>query len=194
MDQKIELINELPLCIADIYHLTLVYAGKKPLTYIAFSCMEYDRVKLEFCDYHKEQRDAMLASLETIGLPYESLPIEERIPKSYDPDEFFKRHLYSRIYVYREKEDLNRIMKVKTNTDIGLCYGYPKTAAEAFGNWKKELPIGFEFPNEYKPYLNFKKFRMSKDHWKEEFSIVFDWVNTIKEINPKLYFEMIRKY
>lgn len=98
---------------------------------------------------------------------------------------------------------ITKILKFykKSPKEIGLAFGYPQSAYEAFV--KEKLTIKDIFSKviseeEKKRILKEKTFgfiffRFSSNNWQEELNIVRRWQKLIKEKSPKLYEEVLKK-
>lgn len=82
---------------------------------------------------------------------------------------------------------------VKDPREFGNTMGYPETAVEAYAKEyttgevqllkRDEYPVEVALSDE----SNFLFFRLSKDHWREEFETAKRWAQTVKEASPEIY-------
>ena len=91
----------------------------------------------------------------------------------------------------KEIENLDKIeeaVKNNNNMDMGIMFGYPRTAVEAYGT-QDVLDLEADLPEEYadlrkEGMLPFLKFAPSKLHWKEELEWAKDNKKIIEEKSP----------
>ncbi len=95
---------------------------------------------------------------------------------------------------------------------MGKLLGYPDTAIDAFTKYivESEKLKGVPLKNvrekfmkevselppryQYDDSMAFFNFRLSKDHWKDEFVTMKDWANAIESFAPEYYAERVREY
>lgn len=99
---------------------------------------------------------------------------------------------------YQEKlDELKELLKdpIHHQKELGIIYGFPATAVEAFAEKKKGIFFK-DLPEEIKnqDFAAFHGFRLSKDHWREELETNKKWAEVIKEIAPDLYYKLVSEY
>lgn len=101
-------------------------------------------------------------------------------------------------YISHNSETALRLKKMvegdwqKNNYDIGLLLGYPASAVEAFSNEGDLLPfneIPASMPNISEREVRLLGFRLSKQHWRKEISILESYGNYLRQISPRIYEE-----
>lgn len=115
-----------------------------------------------------------------------------------------------KFYIARSREDAEKLHDAfvqRNNTDAGILSGYPPSAVENYRKTMNELlnpglkgaetrdllenrfMESVDLPPEAKAeeLLPFIQFRLSAKNWREEVEVVRKWVETIKNLDPKLY-------
>ena len=119
---------------------------------------------------------------------------------------FFKKieekKIVPRYLISKDKEMLEECLDAfnfHNSKEIGLLFGYPKTAVEAYLKGEDYL-IPFNQENEFispkimhQDYMKFLNFRLSKDHWEEELEIPKKYAEIIKTKSPYLYNQLMEK-
>ncbi len=192
--EKIELIENLPLDCQNKMELMLLYLGEQPVAWVevcsrVYKNEEKDEVLNQQLGFLKEQ---IVGALEKIGFVYQIEEFKIKEEKKYNLGYDF--------LVSKNPKNLSRLLEVSKKKDykeIGLAYGYPESACEAFVN---ETCIEYkEIPKEEKEKLikegtfKFVTFRLSQSHWKEEIELIKRWQQRIKETSSRLYEEILKE-
>lgn len=126
-----------------------------------------------------EDAGSIKAKLKNAGLTVKEKKIRE--------DE--KGKLVARYIIALDEVVADKLMKVNSEEEpeqYGLLMGYPKTAVDAFMG-KRPLLSEEDYPDMNGIIFTF---RMSKDHYKEEFKVLQNWSEAMKEYVPELYREL----
>ena len=85
--------------------------------------------------------------------------------------------------IARDKTSLDRLNNVHGKSEMGLALGYPATAVEAFSKGQEFLVKDEELPFDIRcsEAMDFSFFRLSKEHWAEEFETIKRWQGAIKD-------------
>lgn len=116
---------------------------------------------------------------------------DSELPKYYDIE-------ILDILIGRSHAELDDLVKAWENNNdelIGLAYGYPQTAVEAYIGKRKRLSVEEEeaLPGETRDTLRFLNAVPSEDNWQEEVKIGQRNADFIKKISPAIYEETIRQ-
>lgn len=93
--------------------------------------------------------------------------------------------------------DVMKLPQSEREYEAGILFGYPETAVRNFV--ENSVKSGVYTPEELRPiYIPeelrpFSHFVFSKDHAHEELSTPRLWHDTIKELSPRLYAELVNK-
>lgn len=95
-------------------------------------------------------------------------------------------------------EHLGKEESVEETRKLGKILGYPETATEAWLANDRSKTILHEAVEEpellTQDYMAFRKFRLSKEHWKEEIQTLQKWADEIKRLDPVLYEKIVADY
>jgi hypothetical protein len=173
----------------DKTRLVLIAAGEKPATII-------DVRNTYLSKYNERRMREMKAFYEQLGLPF-------KIKKRTDD-----HRIIASVYVGRDDNWLNRLMKADdedNDLECGRCYGFPKTAIEAYMGERErfygkfDVQMGhytivqclFELAEEDIPHEKldpFIQFVFSQDNFRQEFiSTSLRWHNVVRRLSPKIY-------
>lgn len=102
------------------------------------------------------------------------------------------RESYPHFYVAQDKKYLDAIIDACALEDTkatGRALGYPKTAINAFigKTYLKEPPE--EIKND--EAIRFLNFRLSSDHWREEYELARERARIIKEFLPEFHKKIV---
>jgi hypothetical protein len=168
-------IEKLPLSPIYKVNLLLVDKRKKLATDMSFVHKGPFRLKPTF--RHKvEDMEKLESLIKTIGF-------STRV---------FKHSLRSRILISRNDFFLNELLRAEKEKDeycLGLLYGFPKSATEAFLGFREQVNLDI-IDNEL-PSGAFAGYIMSKDNWRKELEVAQDWNDTILKYSPHLHSEYI---
>lgn len=210
---KIEIIQNCPLNPRDKIELLLCFFGEKPATTFIFEILPvHKNVSKAFAELSKKREKIIKEILGKLNLVYEIEEKEEISPQG-------EVKTFQLFHLSKSEEVLNKLIEAWKKNDekqIGLLYGYPKTAIEA---WTKSVektgkrpPLGESYDSPYIlkrkdiPYLpeipeekreqitnlaKFANFVFSSENWKEELEELRKKVEIIKEKAPELYNEFL---
>jgi len=178
----IEKIEKAPLSSDFKIDLLLLVFDRKKATFLGDICgVESEEQKQKLIKEFSEELNILTNLLDELNLPYKIIrDIEDR-----DDTIGFS------VVIAKENENLNKIeeaVKNNNNMDMGIMFGYPKTAVEAYGT-QDVLDLETDLPEEYaylrkEGMLPFLKFTPSKLHWKEELEWAKDNKKIIEEKSP----------
>lgn len=123
--------------------------------------------------------------------------------KSFNPNVGWKQ--MSWFITARTKEDALKLESLNPRgrsgqLTLGRMYGFPDTAARAYGRGQKYL-VPFRSGIEVLPravitedYMAFLDFRLSKKDWRSELKTVRAWADAIRAFDPELYRREVKEY
>ncbi len=162
--------------------LLLLVFDRKKATFLGDICgVESEEQKQKLIKEFSEELNILTNLLDELNLPYKIIrDVEDR-----------NDTIGFSVVVAKEIENLNKIeeaVKNNNNMDMGIMFGYPRTAVEAYGT-QDVLDLETDLPEEYadlrkEGMLPFLKFAPSKLHWKEELKWARDNKKIIEEKSP----------
>jgi len=178
----IEKIEKAPLSSDFKIDLLLLVFDRKKATFLGDICgVESEEQKQKLIKEFSEELNILTNLLDELSLPYKIIrDVEDR-----------NDTIGFSVVVAKEIENLNKIeeaVKNDNNMDMGMMFGYPRTAVEAYGT-QDALDLETDLPEEYadlrkEGMLPFLKFAPSKLHWKEELKWARDNKKIIEEKSP----------
>lgn len=208
----IEIIQRLPLGAVDRVELLLCYLGKKTATtFINEKQPIHPDLSAGFTELLQKKEGEIKKWLKEIDLTCEIVDNwEETTTKG-------ETKLFQLIHVGKNKKVVERLVKAWNEDDdkkIGLLYGYPETAIDAWVKGVQEIgrrpPLGESWDNPYalkrseiphkfseekrdkiKNIVKFANFNFSKEHWQQELDELKIIAGTIKKKSPELYEEFL---
>lgn len=178
----VEKIEKAPLSSDFKIDLLLLVFDRKKATFLGDICgVESEEQKQKLIKEFNEELNILTNLLDELNLPYKIIrDVEDR-----------NDTIGFSVVVAKEIENLNKIEEaVKNNNDMdmGIMFGYPGTAVEAYGT-QDVLDLETDLPEEYadlrkEGMLPFLKFAPSKLHWKEELEWAKDNKKIIEEKSP----------
>ena len=178
----IEKIEKAPLSSDFKIDLLLLVFDRKKATFLGDICgVESEEQKQKLIKEFSEELNILTNLLDELSLPYKIIrDVEDR-----------NDTIGFSVVVAKEIENLNKIeeaVKNDNNMDMGMMFGYPRTAVEAYGT-QDVLDLETDLPEEYadlrkEGMLPFLKFAPSKLHWKEELKWARDNKKIIEEKSP----------
>jgi hypothetical protein len=178
----IEKIEKAPLSSDFKIDLLLLVFDRKKATFLGDICgVESEEQKQKLIKEFNEELNILTNLLDELNLPYKIIrDVEDR-----------NDTIGFSVVVAKEIENLNKIeeaVKNNNNMDMGIMFGYPRTAVEAYGT-QDVLDLETDLPEEYadlrkEGMLPFLKFAPSKLHWKEELKWARDNKKIIEEKSP----------
>ena len=178
----IEKIEKAPLSSDFKIDLLLLVFDRKKATFLGDICgVESEEQKQKLIKEFNEELNILTNLLDELNLPYKIIrDVEDR-----------NDTIGFSVVVAKEIENLNKIeeaVKNDNNMDMGIMFGYPGTAVEAYGT-QDVLDLETDLPEEYadlrkEGMLPFLKFAPSKLHWKEELKWARDNKKIIEEKSP----------
>jgi hypothetical protein len=197
--KKVRLIEKSDLSLDQKCELLLIYAGKKPAGIIYDKPKNYESIMLNSfsdCIRRKDNSENIIIKLlNSIGLEYKLGDVFEQVyfagSNKYYSEKSIPAVEILPLYIGRDDYCVEKIFNAKktnNNYNLGIMFGYPDTAIQAFlGNRTRFNSKYFESIQS----LMFTQFVFSKDFFKEEFNEVSKiWENTIKRLSPRLYNEI----
>ncbi|NLZ96663.1 MAG: hypothetical protein GX926_01565 [Candidatus Magasanikbacteria bacterium] len=178
----IEKIEKAPLSSDFKIDLLLLVFDRKKATFLGDICgVESEEQKQKLIKEFSEELNILTNLLDELSLSYK---IIRDVEGRNDTIGFS-------VVVAKEIENLNKIeeaVKNDNNMDMGMMFGYPRTAVEAYGT-QDALDLETDLPEEYadlrkEGMLPFLKFAPSKLHWKEELKWARDNKKIIEEKSP----------
>ena len=178
----IEKIEKAPLSSDFKIDLLLLIFDRKKATFLGDICgVESEEQKQKLIKEFSEELNILTNLLDELSLSYK---IIRDVEGRNDTIGFS-------VVVAKEIENLNKIeeaVKNDNNMDMGMMFGYPRTAVEAYGT-QDALDLETDLPEEYadlrkEGMLPFLKFAPSKLHWKEELKWARDNKKIIEEKSP----------
>jgi hypothetical protein len=178
----VEKIEKAPLSSDFKIDLLLLVFDRKKATFLGDICgVESEEQKQKLIKEFNEELNILTNLLDELNLPYKIIrDVEDR-----------NDTIGFSVVVAKEIENLNKIeeaVKNNNNMDMGIMFGYPRTAVEAYGT-QDVLDLETDLPEEYadlrkEGMLPFLKFAPSKLHWKEELKWARDNKKIIEEKSP----------
>lgn len=178
----IEKIEKAPLSSDFKIDLLLLIFDRKKATFLGDICgVESEEQKQKLIKEFNEELNILTNLLDELNLPYKIIrDIEDR-----------NDTIGFSVVAAKEIENLDKIeeaVKNNNNMDMGIMFGYPRTAVEAYGT-QDVLDLEADLPEEYadlrkEGMLPFLKFAPSKLHWKEELKWARDNKKIIEEKSP----------
>jgi len=178
----IEKIEKAPLSSDFKIDLLLLIFDRKKATFLGDICgVESEEQKQKLIKEFNEELNILTNLLDELNLPYKIIrDIEDR-----------NDTIGFSVVAAKEIENLDKIeeaVKNNNNMDMGIMFGYPRTAVEAYGT-QDVLDLETDLPEEYadlrkEGMLPFLKFAPSKLHWKEELKWARDNKKIIEEKSP----------
>jgi hypothetical protein len=198
--EAIHLIEKLSfVSVEDKVNILLTFVGIKPVSEIKWLTIQ----EREKDPQYKEQNEKEIEILKDIFTNL-SLTMEY---KNYPLDKDFTRHSFNisnNAYTLDRYKDLEKIADKAPSDDqshqreYAIAFGYPQTAMEGFINDKlmpiEDLPLEVKATEEGKFMAVLEPFRLSKSHWQEELSTMKVWADTIKNLAPDLYKDILSKF
>lgn len=201
--EEVEALEELPLLRDDRMNLVLTYYGEKPCTTIEIDY--FAKKPLAETGEAEEKRAQLEEALLASGLEFSVIETEEIDENGFDYKEF-------KFLIGKDKNVIAELQKAIEEGDTeteGRLYGFPDTAVEAFVRGHREDRFGEVMLDEKKWWkelseeekeklleegvLNFKNFKLSKEHYQEELETLRKWQGLIKEKAPGLYQELMQR-
>lgn len=203
--EKIIVIENMPIGIDEKVELLLVLAGKKSAADIELFSQPWSagetarridseiianiKKNLEKLGFAFEEKAVSLDHI--IRVEDDTVPIDEIKPE----DEIHLDREKITIEVARNeeiKESLKKALAEEDHTKLGELYGFPKTAIEAFNKPNglikfDELPDDIRNDEAYAFYT----FEMSRDNFREEFETIKKWSEFVKQSSQKIYKEYL---
>ncbi len=198
----IEIIQDLPLSVRDKVELLLCFLEEKPATtFINEKYQLHPEVSEGFAKLLQKKEKIIKENLDALNLVYETATTSSE-------DKSFQL-----FHISKSREILRKLIESWDKDDdeqIGLLYGYPKSAIDAWVKGAQEIggrpplgeggdnPYGLkrgEIPNyflrekkeEIENIVKFANFNFSREHWQEELNELRRTVEIIKKKVPKLY-------
>ncbi len=178
----VEKIEKAPLSSDFKIDLLLLVFDRKKATFLGDICgVESEEQKQKLIKEFNEELNILTNLLDELNLPYKIIrDIEDR-----------NDTIGFSVVIAKEIENLNKIeeaVKNNNNMDMGLMFGYPRTAVEAYGT-QDVLDLETDLPEEYtslrkEGMIPFLRFTPSKLHWKEELEWAKDNKKIIEEKSP----------
>ena len=163
---KIKTLEQIKMGHGQLAEAILVLLGLKPTT------------ELAVYDWNENPKEAR-RKMEEAGLI-----IKEKKIRSHEHE-----NLTAKFVVTLDERLATELMNAEADEDhekYGKLMGYPETAVKAFLGETELLPD--------KDYLDMSgiifDFKMSKDHYKEEFETLSKWSEAIKKYAPSIYAEL----
>ncbi|MEK7173148.1 MAG: hypothetical protein AAB740_04205 [Patescibacteria group bacterium] len=181
-----EIVNELektPFLIdEDKMILLLTLIGEKPAATF-YSRLDFGST-VEDEKKFLDESDFLSKWLEKSGLVFS---IEEKIIKSEEGKPISKIVTFNIACDKAALDRLDEADKGNNKKEIGLALGYPATAVEAFSKNDVKDRDDLPFDLNGSEVSDFLFFRLSKEHWAEEFETVKRWQMAIKDNFPDFY-------
>ena len=109
------------------------------------------------------------------------------------------------MYIGKNKKIIDRLDKLDPSgrrgaLTLGRIYGFPESAARAYGKGEQYLMphdngILFVEPRLLRAEpMAFLNFRLSKRHWRTEVAMLSMWAKAIKDFDPKLYRAILKDH
>ncbi len=196
--EMVEMIESAPLDIFQKMEMILVKSGLKPAT----------TIELWSSPWEKGSDDKNLVDVNELSKIKNMLEKLELDTKISDPeiDEYFQiveAQPENEIAMCREKitvfygsnkafvDRLAQAKKDLNDKEMGISFGYPETAIEAYvgekeGMTRQELPDKIK-KTDFFPFIQFGV--LSKDNWREEIKTAEKWANAVKANSPKIFNE-----
>jgi hypothetical protein len=189
--EEIELIETAPLSSWEKVEILLVKAGITPVNEIELYGEAWEKGKdIDRKSADRKHLDEITDLLGKLGM---ACKIGESELNEFTSAENIDMQRERVAIVYGTKDSLDRLMraeKTQNHNEMGLCYGYPETAINAYGNDEKSMPRR-DLPSEIKAkeFYPFIEFFPSKDNWREEIKTAENRAAVVKRISPKLFEE-----
>jgi hypothetical protein len=137
------------------------------------------------------EQDTLSQNVEAL---FTDLGLKFRVKPDYKGHEFGNRFYQ----VAKSEEILNEFINIdfkdrKNSERIGLMFGIPQTAANAYAKGPQFLIRDEDIPAKIREqdYMAFSKFWFSREHWQEELETVKKWAQEIRQVDPKLYEKLV---
>ena len=192
---KIDKIEDCPLETGKKLDLALLLLDRKKVAYLGnHKIVENDEEKQKFIKEFSQKLKDIKKTCEELGFLYntEGLKVEDEVIVGFN------------ISISKSGEDLTKFTDAEKKGDdktMGLMFGYPETAVEAYNSEKSldfeaflktELPEKERKQLEEEGVIKFFSFQPSKEHWKEELNKAREDQSLIKEKAPCLYEEIMK--
>ncbi len=172
-----EIITSLPIDSVDKWYLGLVLLGAKPSAWICLlpDFDEADSVKL------------LKQALDELDLIYkiECRKVDQGGGKFYQKVDFL---------IGSDGMAVNKLAEAVEKEDdyqIGVCLGYPETAAKAYLNRDFVSKNYIRRQLVDSKLLDFVEFKLSFNHWQQELKVVKSWIDQLRQNLPVVYQEIM---
>ncbi len=192
--RQIEMIEDLPLGASDRWYVLLALTGQKKASWLQLMSDVW-REGEEPVRIADEQIERLKTALRQLGIAYK-LRFRDSEAGLFQPDEpsdFRKRYnQICDVFIGTSDEvvaELFEAVEVMDHKRIGRSLGYPETAVDVFGT--DDSTLVDELPEheavECEPYV---WFRLSRENFNEELSVVQGWYDVVKEHSKILTIEL----
>jgi hypothetical protein len=185
--KNIELIEDLPLTGTDRWYVLLAYTGQKQASWLSLESDVWRQGDTPRT-ISQERLDEIKAVFDELGLFYRLRMREATDAGLWQPDKNDQKrtrlHQMCDIFVATTQEkadELSAAVEAGDHKRIGYALDYPATAVEAFDiergpqvDWGK---MREEIDEEV---MDAAQFIPSKEHYKEEYAQVKEWLDTLK--------------
>jgi hypothetical protein len=163
----------------------LTAEGIKPAGFVSLSQQAYSPESMQQAIQETETLVAEAGlSHETKNL-YTATQNGERKPLSTNVIFSSDRNVLGELSKEFEQGDVNK----QNHKRVGELLGFPKTAVESFEKNETLASEELDLPPEvkYDEALDFAPFTMSREHWQEEYPVIKQWAEHLKETSPEVY-------
>lgn len=222
----IEIIQNLPLSVRDRVELLMCFFGEKQATtFIHRQIQVHPEVSEKFTELLRKREEIIKKYLNKLNLVYEIKDNWEEVSSGGEPKS------YCLFHISKNRENLRKLVeswdreinesstpnkRAEAGKQIGLLYGYPQTAVEAWVKRVREVgrrpPLGESWDNPYalkreeishlpeipeekreeiENITKFANFNFSREHWQEELNELSKITGKIRDKAPELYEEFL---
>lgn len=196
--RHIETIEDLPFSAVDRWCVLLVATGHKRGAWIHLAS-DIWRAGDAGCAVSEEQVKRVSQALQSLGLHFQ---MRRRVTNAglWQPseDESGRQRLNQLVDVLiaRNDGDVRSLLEaVEGDLDhhaLGMLLGYPATSVEAFLNNRRLSKRDIVVPSELEDAQAHTYFMLSHDHWREELSVVRQWLEVLDVHSRILRLELDR--
>ncbi|MES2023283.1 MAG: hypothetical protein V4439_01230 [Patescibacteria group bacterium] len=188
---KIKTLEDAPIDVTGKFDLFLIILGKRLATYNMGTGLHFKQTKEKAEDFLRTSKNENQLSLDLCH----KLGLETELEKVFVPRADNANYYVSGwlINVAPSKDLLDKLKELRFKPTIGLLFGYPETAVNAYTNKKHVLKLTEEMSREIKKEDpgKFLNFYLSQDNWKSELETIKKTRDLFKKYSPKIYNEIL---
>jgi len=179
-NERLKIIDALPIPNGEKADLILVYAGVKPSTCIVLNFVNELDEKENIYKFANQVIPYFATQLSMLGTPYKISDISI----FHDPQR--PNSEIRKVYVSKNQAEMDKMLQASSDKNLSECYGYPESAYEAYAGKRERLDES-KITQEFKAAEAFGYFIKSEDNWRQELEVGKKWADVVRTLNPKLY-------